>query len=783
MQPDLDQSAKADPTMLGPMRLSPREPRLYGADGDPVALERKAIDLLVYLVARRDRVVSKDELLQAVWGRSIASDSVIAQAVSKARKALANGNGDAAWIDVIRGVGYRYVGPAEAPSPPADLAEVGEMPVRIVRPMRFRWVAAALLLVVGAGLGVWWQQRAAQHDPLRIAVLPWRNETGDRGLDWTQLGLQGLIIDALASDRRVIPIAQSDVRSLLAARPDLVAAEAQSEYLSAATGAEHVLAGRLSRDGTGFHVELVELGENATESVVLHGKDVTSTALAASTGLTRNLLPGFDPLLPNPISKDAFANEAFARGVDARLHGDAESSARHLQAAVAADPAMLAARYQLSIAYQMLRRNEDWRSSLAELLVLSRARGDHTHEGMALSGQGILAWREGRLGDAENLLHEAGECFGNGSDVMRRASVEGNLGSLAAMRADFASAEKSMRHALTTYELMGNQVEIARVSKNLGILNLDRGSLDEAARWIERSLTIRQTLRLERDMAESLVAMAGIDLIREQPAAAQASYERAAAIFTRFNDPLLESDSLARMVDALAAQGRLRAAEQAAARSLASARLVDNPAALGLAHLKLGWVARLRGNIDGALEELDRAESHFQKSGQQQGLLRIELERARLADRENRESALSMVDSVRKTANERGYRVLEAEALLARAHLITGDPGAARLAMIEAFDLARSAGDGELTTLTACAIAKYEPPDADAQSSPPLARCLKAGMRHAEAAGVLADRAEGAGNPADALHWWRQRKVLAGEFWNSDDENRLARLEALAAQF
>jgi DNA-binding winged helix-turn-helix (wHTH) protein/tetratricopeptide (TPR) repeat protein len=765
------------------MRLSPREPRLYGEDSEPIAMERKAFDLLVHLVGMRERVVTKDELLQAVWGRSIASDSVIAQAVSKARKALASGGGDADWIDVIRGVGYRYVGPADVLIPSADEAGFEHTPVGSSRSMRARLAAGAMiLLALGVGLGVWWQQRTALRDPLRIAVLPWRNDTGDSALDWTRLGLQGLIVDALASDRRVIPIGQSDVRALLAARPDLVAAETQSEFLSAATGADQVLAGRLSRDGDGFHVELVMLGKQARNSVRLKGQDATVTAMAASTGLTRNLLPGFDPQRPKPLSDDAFANEAFARGLDARLHGDAETAARHLQAAVAADPDMLAARYQLSVAYQMLRKNENWLRSLEELLAMSLARGDRTYEGMALSGKGILAWREGRMGDAESLLREAGKRFDGANDEMRRASVEANLGSLAAMRADYSGAEAAMRRALAAYEVAGDQVEIARVSKNLGILNQDRGDLDEAASWIERSLTIRQTLRLERDMAESLVAMAGIDLVREQPAAAQASYERAAAIFARFNDPLLESDSLARMVDALAAQGRLQAAEQTAARSLASARLVDNPAALGLAHLKLGWIARLRGNTGGALDELARAETQFRKSDQQQGLLRIELERARLAAHGTLESALSAIDSARQAANKHGYRILEAEALMARARLLGSNQSAARLALVEAFELASSAGDGELTTLAACAIARNGLLDADAHGSPPLARCLGAGMRSAEAAGVLADRAQKAGEPADALRWWRQRKVLAGEFWSADDETRLAGLESVAAQ-
>ncbi len=779
MQPTAPSLATtAEPIMLAVMRLSPGELRLYGADGSTIALERKAFDLLAHLVVERHRVVGKEELLQAVWGRSIASDSVIAQAVSKARKALVHGGGEADWIDVARGVGYRYIGPAEVVIPTAPVASSLPQPSPARPSLHRRWLIAAVILVaISAGLATWWQQRVAQRDPLRIAVMPWRNDTGDNDLEWTRFGLQGLIVEALASDRRVVPIAQTDVRVLLAARPDLADADAQAEYLSAATGADHVLAGRLSRDGDGLHVELVVLGSNANQSARLIGTDAATTALAASTGLTRPMLPGFDPMRAKPLSDDAFANEAYARGVDARLRGDAQSAARHLQAAIAADPAMLAARYQLSIAFQLMRRNDEWRSTLDDLLALSRARDDRTHEAMALSGQGLLAWREGRLDDAEALLHAAGEHFDESNDVLRRAGVEGNLGSLAAMRAEFDTAETAMRRALAAYEQAGQQVSVARVCKNLGILNLDRGRHDEAARWIERSLAIRQSLRLERDLAESLTAMASIDLAREQPAAAQASYERAATIFARFNDPLLESDSLARMVNALVAQGRLQAAADAAARSLASARLADNAAALGLAHQKLAWVARLRDDTSGSRAHLEQAQAHYRRIDQKQGLIRVALERAELDSAGNHSpETLTMIDTALAGAREHGFRVLVAEALLLRAR--TSDSTRARIDLAEALEIGHAIGEGDLITQISCAMVRIGLGDDDLPNAP-VDRCIQAATRSAEAAAALADRAESTGDFSAAARWLRQHKSLAGEAWNSDDESRLARLDLL----
>ena len=54
----------------------------------PISLEPQVFDILVYLVVNRDRVVSKDDLIEAVWGGRIVSDSAVTTRINAVRRAV-----------------------------------------------------------------------------------------------------------------------------------------------------------------------------------------------------------------------------------------------------------------------------------------------------------------------------------------------------------------------------------------------------------------------------------------------------------------------------------------------------------------------------------------------------------------------------------------------------------------------------------------------------------------------------------------------------------------------
>jgi DNA-binding winged helix-turn-helix (wHTH) protein/pimeloyl-ACP methyl ester carboxylesterase len=81
--------------------------------GQPVPMEPQAFDVLVYLVSHRDRVVPKEELMDAVWGGRFVTETAVTSRIKQARKALGDDGHAQRLIRTMHGRGYRFVAPVQ----------------------------------------------------------------------------------------------------------------------------------------------------------------------------------------------------------------------------------------------------------------------------------------------------------------------------------------------------------------------------------------------------------------------------------------------------------------------------------------------------------------------------------------------------------------------------------------------------------------------------------------------------------------------------------------------
>src|SRR5262252_2545760 len=197
-----------------------------------VPLEPKALDVLCHLIVNRDRLVTKDALLDSVWKDTFVTPNALTRAVAQLRKALGDDLEHPKLIETVAKRGYRFAAavtipdtglapPAPLPVPPPPAApEVGRER-SVVR------AAAAVAILVAVVLFVGWRAGASR------AVNP------ATALQIVPLTASGDVIDAIISpDAKYMAFVRSSrgrqslwIRQLHGTNPiELVAPAAVSYY-------------------------------------------------------------------------------------------------------------------------------------------------------------------------------------------------------------------------------------------------------------------------------------------------------------------------------------------------------------------------------------------------------------------------------------------------------------------------------------------------------------------------------------------------------------------------
>ena len=160
---------------FGPFRLLPSEHLVLRGD-TAIPLAPKSFDLLVVLVARHGQLLTRDELMQAIWPDSFVEEINLTVNISLLRKALGEQPDGRQYIATVPKRGYRFDAPvtesglaAEAgspfaslpPSPPATSLESdptpsapteGQSPSFAATRFPVRWPVIALLVLIAAGI-------------------------------------------------------------------------------------------------------------------------------------------------------------------------------------------------------------------------------------------------------------------------------------------------------------------------------------------------------------------------------------------------------------------------------------------------------------------------------------------------------------------------------------------------------------------------------------------------------------------------------------------------------
>jgi TolB-like protein/Tfp pilus assembly protein PilF len=203
-----------------------------------IAIEPQVFDLLVHLLKNRDRVVSKDDLIEVVWGGRIVAESTLTSRINAVRKAIADDGVQQRFVRTYARKGLRFVG---------DVREVAEP--RSDGSHDTHGQSAAL---AGGGAIAANEALDSTGKPT-VAVLPFRNLSGDPEQEYFSDGMTEDIITALARHRSILLIARSSSFAFKHREADV-------RQIGRALGANYIVDGSVRRIGGRIRVsvELIE---------------------------------------------------------------------------------------------------------------------------------------------------------------------------------------------------------------------------------------------------------------------------------------------------------------------------------------------------------------------------------------------------------------------------------------------------------------------------------------------------------------------------------------------
>jgi DNA-binding winged helix-turn-helix (wHTH) protein/TolB-like protein/lipoprotein NlpI len=350
---------------FGSFQLDPAE-HLLLREGQSVSLTPKTFDLLVFLVLHRGKLVTKDQILSAVWPESFVEEANLTVSVSALRKALGERPGEKQFIDTVPKKGYRFmasvtevegsvmlapdvdkVGGAEAEvdaatlDPVAPLADARASPVKdeaLHAPaLRTRLVIAAVLIVaVIAGAIALYRARHSATVPgatTRLAVLPFQNLSHDTASDFLGFSLADAIINRLGYVNQLTIRPSYAVQKYRTEIPDI-------QQVAKGLSVDTLLTGSFIREGDNLRVsyQLVDAVGNRVlrqgtidvkyQNLLAVQDDVSAQVISA---LALTLSPAETENLRTQQAIPPLAYEYYLRGVDLYSRADFPMAIRMLE--------------------------------------------------------------------------------------------------------------------------------------------------------------------------------------------------------------------------------------------------------------------------------------------------------------------------------------------------------------------------------------------------------------------------------------------------------------------
>ncbi|HJS57410.1 MAG TPA: winged helix-turn-helix domain-containing protein [Vicinamibacteria bacterium] len=489
--------------------------------GMKVRVRGKPFDILALLLERPGQVVSREELKERLWSADtfVDFDHGVNTAVNRLREALGDAADNPRFIETIPRKGYRFIAPIAAVEEPEPSVEAAAAVPRRASSLLLATIGlvgslALLVLLLSA------RRPIRPEGPTRLAVLPFRNVSGEAGQEYLAEGLTDALISDLARIRALRVISRTSAMSFKGSTKRL-------PEVARELGVGAVVEGSVLRSGDRIRVtaQLVEASSDRPLWADTYERDMgdilslqRDVARSIALGVEVTVTPQEERRLRSAASIDPKAYEAYLRGLffwERMTSSGFERSVASLKEAIAIDPAYAPAWAALAETYWIMGTSGYEESRPAEVAPKAR---EAASKAMELDPS--LA---GPYATLAEVAADFDWDYAKGEELFRKA-VE--------LNPSFADARVSFSALLTGLGRFEEAVAEAKRAQELDPLSVVAGQtlgfrLYYAKQYDRARLQFRRTLELDPRSFPAIQGQAQCDWEQGERKRALAESERA----------------------------------------------------------------------------------------------------------------------------------------------------------------------------------------------------------------------------------------------------------------
>jgi len=684
----------------------------------PIDVEAKVFDLIALLIAHPERALSKREIGDALWPDRAVTDAALSQLLRKARRALGDDGETQALIRTVHGRGLQWVGALEAdedeavtpaPAPAAEPTAAVATSEHSGRRRR-RWIVLiGVLLAAAAAAALLYDRLRPQPEtttagaPLRVVVLPTVDRSGDPELAWVRSGLTGLIGSLIGDGTAIETVAAPDPGEGADAADDAAALS----RLRAASGATHAVFTQLRTVGpvAELDVRVVALDSRIEYRDVLRGSAPAAIAVDAAERIRQRL----QRPLPQTVSAaagaagigDPFVAEAYARGIDAQMRGDATAAKKYFDICLDHDPNLPWPRLQLATAQIGTGETEAGVANAERVLAAARERDQVMLQVQAARQLASVAFRRGDVEAAAAVLDTAIAELPKPLPPLAQVDLLIAYGSIESERGHWRESRTRLEQALGQARALGDRRREASALFNLAVVDNAGGDAEAAIARLRAALDAARAGGDGALEAATLLNLGGAEHNAGRSLEAALLLRRALTLARERADRQVQVFSAIQLGWVLAAFDR---GDQAAALADAVLRRAEHERNVyweAEARWLSSSLAARREDWPGALDQLARAQAAFESIGLRRSVAQVLAETvqtaARAGDGPRAHAAADAYRQLAAASDEDTDRLSERLPLIeAQLRHVDGDAAGAAAAL-EAFLAARGNDRGPVT--------------------------------------------------------------------------------------